>query len=100
MKIRTITTGISFQSPNVENQICLVAEFNQNAKAIFEKANYEVQTTRIATNSWEDYLGGLSNTEITKVVKNIDQICRGLGISFFNIGYAKTPDKIKLIPEF
>ena len=37
MKIRTITTGISLQSPNDEAKIRRTAEFNQKAKSVFEK---------------------------------------------------------------
>lgn len=100
MKIRTITTGVSLQSPDVEDQIRQTAEFNRKAKEVFEKAGYEVQTTRIATNSWEEYLGSLSDAEIVSAIQKIEQICQSLDVSFFNMGYAKTPDKIKLIPEF
>jgi uncharacterized protein (UPF0210 family) len=100
MKIRTITTGVSLQSPNDEVKIIQTAEFNQKAKGVFEKAGYEVQTTRIATNSWEEYMVGLSNLEIVSAVQKIEKLCQSLGVSFFNLGYAKTPDKIKLIPEF
>ncbi|MFH1089891.1 MAG: DUF711 family protein, partial [Candidatus Uhrbacteria bacterium] len=46
MKIRTITTGVSLSSPNDEDKIRQTAEFNQKAKSFFEKAGYEVQTTR------------------------------------------------------
>lgn len=99
MKIRTITTGVSLQSSSEEDKIKQTAEFNQKVKAVFEKAGYEVQTTRIATNSWEEYLGGLSDTEIVSAIQKIDQLCQKLDVSFFNIGYTKSPDKIKLIPE-
>ena len=100
MKIRTITTGVSFQSPDVEEQVKKTAEFNRKAKTIFEKAGYEVQTTRIATNSWEEYLGSLSDTEIVSAIQKIEQICQSLDVSFFSLGYAKTPERMRLIPEF
>ncbi|HCF30467.1 MAG TPA: DUF711 domain-containing protein, partial [Cyanobacteria bacterium UBA11049] len=51
MKIRTITTGISLESPQQREKIYQAAEFNQKAKDLFEHQGYEVQTTRIATNS-------------------------------------------------
>jgi len=51
MKIRTITTGIYLKSYKEKSKIKQAAEFNKKAKDIFEKAGYEVQTTRIATNS-------------------------------------------------
>jgi len=58
----------------------VIAEFNQKAKEVFEKAGYEVQTTRIATNSWEEYFGSLSDTEIIKAVKEIEKICQSLDV--------------------
>ncbi len=100
MKIRTITTGVSLQLPNYEAQIRQTAQFNQKAKTVFEKAGYEVQTTRIATNSWEEYLVGLSDTEIVSAIQKIEKICQSLSVSFFNLGYAQSADKIKFVPEF
>ena len=64
MKIITITTGISMQSLQEREKIKQAAEFNQQAQIVFEKQRYEVQTTRIATNIWEEYLQGLSKIEV------------------------------------
>ena len=64
MKIITITTGISMQSLQEREKIKQAAEFNQQAQIMFEKQGYEVQTTRIATNTWEEYLQGLSKIEV------------------------------------
>ncbi|BAY07898.1 DUF711 family protein [Calothrix sp. NIES-2098] len=99
MKIRTITTGISLQSPQDTEKIRQAAEFNQQVKEIFTQQGYEVQTTRIATNSWEEYLQGLSNIEILNQIQNLEQICLNLNLSFFNIGYASKLSTIALIPE-
>ncbi|MDZ8054120.1 MAG: DUF711 family protein [Aulosira sp. ZfuVER01] len=99
MKIRTITTGISLQSPQDTDKIRQATEFNQQAKEIFTQQGYEVQTTRVATNSWEEYLQGLSKIEILNQIQNIEEICHHLNISFFNIGYASQPSTIALIPE-
>lgn len=99
MKIRTITTGISLKSPKEIEKISQAAEFNQQAKVYFEQQGYEVQTTRIATNSWEEYLPGLSKSEIEREIKIIEQLCENLNISFFSIGYASRPETIALIPD-
>ena len=66
MKIRTITTGISLESAQRE-KIYQAAEFNQTAKDLFEQQGYEVQTTRIATNSWAEYL----STSTAEIIKEI-----------------------------
>ncbi|MFH1564895.1 MAG: DUF711 family protein [bacterium] len=99
MKIRTITTGISLQSVKDAEKIKQIAEFNKKAKAVFNEAGYEVQTTRIATNPWEEYAGNLSNIEIVNKIKEIEKICQSLDVGFFNIGYTESEEKLLLIPE-
>ncbi|MHC5758578.1 DUF711 family protein [Nostoc sp.] len=99
MKIRTITTGISLQSLQEQEKIKQAAEFNQQAQILFEKQGYEVQTTRIATNSWEEYLQGLSKSEIINEFQTLEQLCQSWNISFFNIGYASKPETIEIIPD-
>ncbi|MBD2563443.1 MULTISPECIES: DUF711 family protein [Nostoc] len=99
MKIRTITTGISLQSLREQEKIRQAADFNQQAQIVFEKQGYEVQTTRIATNTWEEYLQNLSTIEIIHEIKNLEQLCQSLNISFFNIGYASQPETIEIIPD-
>ncbi|MBW4475630.1 MAG: DUF711 family protein [Tolypothrix brevis GSE-NOS-MK-07-07A] len=99
MKIRTITTGISLSSfPEIE-KIKQATDFNQQAKLIIEEQGYEVQTTRIATNSWEEYLHGLSKHQIINQVKIIEEVCQNLNIKFFSLGYASQPSTIALIPD-
>ncbi|AUT00766.1 hypothetical protein CLI64_10360 [Nostoc sp. CENA543] len=99
MKIRTITTGISLDLPQETDKIKIAADFNQKAQAIFAQQGYEVQTTRITTNPWEEYLSILSPTEIINRIQNLEAFCQSLNISFFNIGYASTAETIELIPE-
>jgi hypothetical protein len=99
MKIRTITTGISLSSTKEIEKIRQASEFNQQAKLYFQEQGYEVQTTRIATNSWEEYLYGLSKSEIINQVKIIEEVCQNLNISFFSLGYASQPEMIALIPD-
>lgn len=98
MKIRTITTGISLQSPQEIDKLKQVAEFNHQFQAFFEQQGYEVQTTRITTNPWEEYLP-ISKTEAIAEIQALETICHNLNISFFNIGYASRPETIALIPD-
>jgi uncharacterized protein len=99
MKIRTITTGISLNSFQEIEKIKQANDFNQQAKLIIEEQGYEVQTTRIATNSWEEYLDGFSQSEIINQVKRIEEVCQNLNISFFSLGYASQRSTIALIPD-
>lgn len=99
MKIRTITTGITFNSGIDVEKIEQIAEFNQQAKKQFEQNEYEVQTTRIATNSWEEYLSKLHHTEIFGEITKIENNCKRYDVDNFNIGYSQSPELIKLIPQ-
>ncbi|WP_392530762.1 DUF711 family protein [Nostoc sp. C117] len=99
MKIRTITTGISLESLQEKEKIKQAAEFNQQGQIEFEKQGYEVQTTRIATNSWEEYLQPLSKSEVINEIQSLEQLCQSLNIHFFNIGYADKPETIAIIPD-
>ena len=99
MKIRTITTGISISSPKDTYKIKQAHEFHQQAKEIFAQQGYEVQTTRITTNSWEEYLLNLSKIDLLQEIRTLEETCQSLDISFFNIGYANQPETIALIPD-
>ncbi|NES20654.1 MAG: DUF711 family protein [Symploca sp. SIO3E6] len=99
MKIRAITTGLLLQSANQLQKIQQVAAFNQQAKDFFVQQGYEVQTTRIATNSWGEYLVGLTAKEIVQQVQNLEQFCHNLQVEFFSIGHVSQPEHIALIPE-
>jgi len=96
MKIRTITTGITFKSPKDVNQIKQISEFNRKAKSSFEHNGYQVQTTRIATNSWEEYVSGSFEKKIVSEIQKIEQDCLSQDVGFFNIGYAQLPENILL----
>ena len=69
MKIRTITTGISLKSEKEDEKIKNAAESNRRIQSFFEQQGYEVQETRITTNSWETYLHGLSAAEVVDEVQ-------------------------------
>jgi uncharacterized protein (UPF0210 family) len=99
MKIRTITTGVTLKSPEDFDKIKPLAEFNQKAKTFFEENGYEVQTTRIATNSWQEYLHAETGAELLGLTRKFEETCRSLQVSFFNIGYASTPEAIEILPE-
>ncbi|HIK11905.1 MAG TPA: DUF711 family protein [Oscillatoriaceae cyanobacterium M33_DOE_052] len=99
MKIRTITTGVSLTDGIETDKIRQAAEFNQQAKEIFQQRGYVVQTTRIATNPWGEYLTLLSPVEAVQNISTIEKYCQELGVNFFNIGPAISPAEIALIPE-
>ncbi|MCT7968783.1 DUF711 family protein [Laspinema sp. D1] len=98
MKIRTITTGISLESPTDSARIQQAAQFNTQAQQELETQGYEVQTTRISTQSFEQYLPGYTLFEILDNLQKLEEICQALNLDFFNIGHAKTPELISVIP--
>lgn len=77
MKIRTITTGIPF--PFSAYQLQRAAEFNTNCRRHLEANGYEVQTTRVSSQIWDE-------------ARNIDSIlalesdAQALGIQFISLG--------------
>ena len=99
MKIRTITTGVNLSYPVEELQIKKIAEFSLRARKIFENNGYEVQTLRITTQPWTEYLGTLSQNQIIDEIKNIEKICVNNGIDFVSIGTVADPKFMDLIPE-
>ncbi len=99
MKIRAITTGLLLQSANQSEKIQQVATFNQQAKDFLEQQGYEVQTTRIASNSWGEYVAGSTAQEIVNKINNLEQICLNLNVNFFSIGHVCKAERIALIPE-
>ncbi|MCT7948708.1 DUF711 family protein [Ancylothrix sp. C2] len=99
IKIRTITSSFHLNSPKqAETSIKYAVNFNRQAKDFFESQGYEVQTTRISTNSWQQYLQELSAGEVVAAVQKLEETCQNLGGDFFSIGYADTPESIALIP--
>jgi len=99
MKIRTITSGIHLSSTKQLNKIKKIAEFNQNAKQFFEKEKYEVQTTRITTNPWPEYINSNSKANTIDEICKIEDICKEMQVSFFNIGYAENKKDIDMLSD-
>ena len=77
MKIRTITTGIPL--PFSPYQLQRAAKFNAACQTCFEANGYDVQTTRVSCQIWDE-------------VRDVDTILRlesdaqALGIDFLNLG--------------
>ncbi len=99
MRIRTITSGLTLKNPEEYRKLKTLAEFNQKAKRSFEQKGYEIQTVRIATNSWEDYVGKSASSDVLSFIVEIEQFCQDFDILFLNMGYAFSPERISIIPE-
>ena len=99
MKIRTITHGISLEYPFLEADIREAAEFNLNARKMYEDQGYEVQEPRITTNSWSEFLGHLKPEQIIYSIQDFERMCKTHGVEFTSIGTAKAAQYMDMIPE-
>ena len=77
MKIRTITTGIPL--PFSPYQLQRAAKFNDACQTYFEANGYDVQTTRVSCQIWDE------NRDID-IILRLESDARALGIEFLNLG--------------
>ena len=77
MKIRTITTGIPL--PFSPYQLQRAAKFNAACQTYFEAKGYEVQTTRVSSQIWDEA------RDVNPILK-LESEAQALGIDFLNLG--------------
>ncbi len=77
MKIRTITTGIPF--PFSPYQLQRAAKFNNTCQSSFEANGYEVQTTRVSSQIWDE-------ARDVDAILGLEPDAKSLGIEFLNLG--------------
>lgn len=77
MKIRTITTGIPL--PFSPYQLQRAAKFNATAQTYFESNGFEVQTTRVSCQIWDE------PRSLDGILK-LESDTQALGIDFLNLG--------------
>ena len=77
MKIRTITTGIPL--PFSPYQLQRAAKFNAACQACFEENGYDVQTTRVSCQIWDE-------TRDVDTILALESDAQALGIEFLNLG--------------
>lgn len=77
MKIRTITTGIP--NPFFRSYLKQAAEFNTACRTHFEANDYEVQTTRVSSQIWNEV------RDVGAILK-LEANAQTLGIEFLSLG--------------
>lgn len=77
MKIRTITTGIP--NPFFRSYLKQAAEFNTACRTYFEANDYEVQTTRVSSQIWNEA------RDVGTILK-LESNAQTLGIEFLSLG--------------
>jgi uncharacterized protein (UPF0210 family) len=95
VKIRSITIGFNVALPSVARRVKRLGVFLNRARQSFEEKGYEVQTTRITSQPWTQYLSGVRKRKIIGSVQILEDCCRQNSIDFCSIGTACDPEQIK-----
>jgi hypothetical protein len=73
--------------------------FLDAARQAFEEKGYEVQTKRITSQPWPQYLSGVSKRKIIECMHMLEECCRVSRIDFFSIGTAYEPEQIRFVAQ-
>ena len=75
-RIRTITAFVRIEPSQYRQQIEEAVTVLRQGKAAFEKGGYEVQTIRITTQPFTQYVGGRSAAEALDFFKSLDEMSK------------------------
>ncbi|HEY2980767.1 MAG TPA: DUF711 family protein [Anaerolineales bacterium] len=100
MKIRSITYFCDPGWPLDESRLRAAGDFLSRAKAAYEAAGYEVQTTRLATIPFPRLLNGKVQ-ETARLAQEIGRVAEQMGVGYVSLGPAlpDAPDSYAVIPE-
>jgi uncharacterized protein (UPF0210 family) len=104
-KVRTVTTFLTLQKDRTtwKNEILKASEFCNDLATKFMKNGYEVQSIRIVTNAFGEYLNTTNLKTAKKDLQFLSDILNSLDVQNlrirFAIGEAKTKEEIVLLPE-
>ena len=104
-KVRTITTFLTLDSnrENWKEEITKASTFCMNLTSTLRKLNYTVQTNRIVTNAFGEYLNTTSLETAREDLTYLSELLLNLDPSDirirFAIGEARTTHEISLVPE-
>ncbi|MCI0498016.1 MAG: DUF711 family protein [Thermoplasmata archaeon] len=86
MPVRTITTGVNLSWPIDLGVIEEAAAFNARARDAIEATGVEVQSTRVVTQPWVDYMGARPVDEIVDAALAVEGACVANGVDFISLG--------------
>lgn len=92
-RIRAITAFLKIDRANYKTQLADAGKILQSAKSAYEKAGYEVQTVRITTQPFPQYLRGLADADALAFLNELDKMAKDGGYAF-NIGPATMTDDV------
>ncbi len=101
MKIRSITYFCNPQYPLDQSMIRNAGEFLANAKAAYESAGYEVQTTRLATIPFPELLGEKHLDDLPRLSQELERLIGQIDVGHGSLGPAlpELPRSYQSIPE-
>ncbi len=103
MKLRALTIGIQINSlGELQEAFLRAAVLGSELRQGIVEANglaMEVQTVRIATNPFEEWIGSLDNEEeLAQKAASIAEACESTGLEFVSLGPATTAAGIRALP--
>jgi uncharacterized protein (UPF0210 family) len=104
MKIRSITYFCNPHFPIDENVVRIAGEFLASAKAAYEAAGYEVQSTRLATVAFPILLGDREvniPSKLPELAVTLEKLIAEAGIGYASLGPAlpEEPHRYEAIPD-
>lgn len=78
-KVRALTAFVRLDRAHYQEQVREALEVLQAAKARYERAGYEVQTLRISTQPFPDYIRGLSREEALAFFREYEKLVKEEG---------------------
>jgi len=91
MRIRTITTGVDFGRSIDYKMLELTNDFNHEASKIFTEQGYDVETVRISTNPFEEYVPDPTTDDFMYFFEKLSQFCDENRVQFLSIGEISKP---------
>ena len=101
MKIRSITYFVDPGWPVDKEAFKKAGEFSQSAREAFEKAGYEVQTTRFATIPFPELTNSCLPDALVEFAKEMETSASSAGFDYISIGPAlpQYPECYSAIPD-
>mmetsp|Transcript_115268 Transcript_115268/g.336993 ORF Transcript_115268/g.336993 Transcript_115268/m.336993 type:complete len:408 (+) Transcript_115268:2-1225(+) len=98
IKVRTVTTGITLSSDSSgwDATVAQAASVNSFARSRLEAAGFEVQTTRVSSNPFEEWIDAASPDAGLESFRQLDASLQRHGIGLFSAGPASTAAGVAL----
>ena len=102
-RIRTVTAFVQIEPSQYAQQIQKAVTMLRQAKVAFEKSGYEVQSIRITTQPFTEYIGGRSMVEALDFFKTLDDLSKKesflLNIGRLTLSDSSDTAKVELLSQ-